>query len=72
MFVEKCVLCLKNNTRPVQIALLIALRKFVERLKILEPIDEGVFNKKCKMEGEEVLDKICNDILSAIVSVSGQ
>lgn len=71
MFVEKCVQCLQNNTRPVQMALLIALRKFVERLKILDANDESQANKKSKMEVGEILDKICNDILSAIVSVSG-
>lgn len=71
MFVEKCVQCLQNNTRPVQMALLIALRKFVERLKILDVNDECAANKKSKMEVGEILDKICNDILSAIVSVSG-
>lgn len=71
MFVEKCVQCLQNNTRPVQMALLIALRKFVERLKILDANDETQANKKSKMEVGEILDKICNDILSAIVSVSG-
>lgn len=72
MFVEKCVQCLQNNTRPVQIALLIALRKYVERLKILDTNTEGGFSKKCKKEGEEVIDKICNDILTAIISVSGK
>lgn len=36
MFVARCVQCLQNNTRPVQLALLVALGKFVERLKILE------------------------------------
>lgn len=36
MFVERCVQCLQNNTRPVQLALLVALGKFVERLKILD------------------------------------
>lgn len=72
MFVEKCVQCLQNNTRPIQMALLIALRKFVERLKILDIHDESATHKKYKMEGGEILDKICNDILSAIVSVSGE
>lgn len=39
MFVARCVQCLQNNTRPVQLALLVALGKFVERLKILESVD---------------------------------
>lgn len=70
LFVEKCVQCLQNNTRPVQIALLIALKKFVERLKILDTNCGESSGKKSKMECEEILDKICNDISSAIVSVS--
>lgn len=40
MFVARCVQCLQNNTRPVQLALLVALGKFVERLKILESTDD--------------------------------
>lgn len=41
MFVARCVQCLQNNTRPVQLALLVALGKFVERLKILESTDSA-------------------------------
>lgn len=73
MFVERCVQCLQNNTRPVQLALLVALGKFVERLKILETSDESATEKKCKIDGDDgILEKICNDILSAVVSVSGK
>ncbi|XP_055313108.1 proteasome-associated protein ECM29 homolog isoform X2 [Sitodiplosis mosellana] len=76
MFVERCVQCLQNNTRPVQLALLVALGKFVERLKILETSNkasvESAPDKKFKIdENEGILDKICKDILSAVVSVSG-
>lgn len=76
MFVERCVQCLQNNTRPVQLALLIALGKFVERLKILDaPVqstNETAVEKKFKIdENVDILDKICKDILSAVVSVSG-
>uniref|UniRef100_A0A182JSK2 Proteasome-associated protein ECM29 homolog n=1 Tax=Anopheles christyi TaxID=43041 RepID=A0A182JSK2_9DIPT len=35
MFVEKCVQCLKLNTRPVQLCLLQALGRFLERLHLL-------------------------------------
>lgn len=78
MFVERCVQCLQNNTRPVQLALLVALGKFVERLKILEindqsNNDESATEKKSKIEFDDgILEKICNDILSAVVSVSGE
>lgn len=75
-FVERCVQCLQNNTRPVQLALLIALGKFVERLKLLEVSNkvniESAAEKKFKIdEDEAVLEKICKDILTAVVSVSG-
>lgn len=75
-FVERCVQCLQNNTRPVQLALLVALGKFVERLKILEAPnksnDEKAAEKKFKIDDNEgILEKICKDILSAVVSVSG-
>lgn len=77
MFVERCVQCLQNNTRPVQLALLIALGKFVERLKMLEVSSkvnvESAAEKKFKSDDDEgILEKICNDILSAVVSVSGE
>lgn len=76
MFVERCVQCLQNNTRPVQLALLVALGKFVERLKILDVVNktdvESAAEKKFKIDEDEgILDKICKDILSAVVSVSG-
>lgn len=77
MFVERCVQCLQNNTRPVQLALLVALGKFVERLKILEVVSktggESAAEKKFKIDDNEgILEKICKDILSAVVSVSGE
>lgn len=76
MFVERCVQCLQNNTRPVQLALLVALGKFVERLKILDVVNktdiDSAAEKKFKIDEDEgILDKICKDILSAVVSVSG-
>lgn len=79
MFVERCVQCLQNNTRPVQLALLVALGKFVERLQILDSQSKAnpsttadVKEKKIKIENEGNLEKICRDILSAIVYVSGK
>lgn len=74
MFVERCVQCLQTNTRPVQLALLIALGKFVERLKVLETSDDGQTGaeKKFKIDEDvDILEKICKDILSTVVSVSG-
>lgn len=79
MFVERCVQCLQNNTRPVQLALLVALDKFVERLRILDAASgeqsatsETAQEKKLKYDGSDaILERICKDILSAVVSVSG-
>uniref|UniRef100_A0A182JBI6 TOG domain-containing protein n=1 Tax=Anopheles atroparvus TaxID=41427 RepID=A0A182JBI6_ANOAO len=42
MFVEKCVLCLKSNTRQVQLSLLQALGRFLERLALLRKEDDPV------------------------------
>lgn len=83
MFVERCVQCLQNNTRPVQLALLVALGKFVGRLRILDAVTSAgstpsagstdtAQEKKPKFDGNDaILEKICKDILSAVVSVSG-
>lgn len=81
LFVERCVECLQNNTRQVQLSLLIALGKFVDRLKLLNsPNDEtldSIENNKEKKQKVDVsvdnngnLEKICKDILSAVVYVS--
>lgn len=77
MFVERCVQCLQSNTRPVQLALLIALGKFVGRLKILESAGKSdgqtAAEKKLKFDqNDDILEKVCKDILSAVISVSGK
>ncbi len=72
MFVEQCVRCLQNNTRPVQLSVLISLGKFLDRLKILEaPNTDQNQEKKQKIDGNECLQKICQDVLSAVVYVAG-
>lgn len=73
-FVERCVQCLQTNTRPVQLSLLVALGKFLDRLQILEVLDAdatGNLEKKAKVEADVQLDKICKDVLSAVVFVAG-
>ncbi|XP_050090264.1 proteasome-associated protein ECM29 homolog [Anopheles aquasalis] len=65
MFVEKCVQCLKLNTRPVQMCLLQSLGRFLERLHLLRKSEsvgvhietdkntgslEGIREKKAKVE----------------------
>lgn len=76
MFVEKCVSCLNNNTRPVQLSLLVALGKFLERLKIFEtiaaPQDEASREKKVKIDEDKLVDleKICQDVLLIVSTVA--
>lgn len=73
MFVKQCVRCLQNNTRPVQLSVLIALGKFLDRLKILEaPNTDENQEKKKKLEASECLQEICRDVLSAVVYVAGK
>lgn len=75
-FVERCCICLQTNTRPVQLSLLVALGKFVARLKCLEKdeVDAATSNveKKQRFDDDPNLSKICKDILSAIVFISGE
>ncbi|XP_058466922.1 proteasome-associated protein ECM29 homolog [Malaya genurostris] len=76
-FVEKCVQCLKLNTRQVQICLLQSLARFLERLNLLKMEETIVVEenkeKKAKVDSEnrEILENICKTVLSAIVDVAG-
>ncbi|XP_055592523.1 proteasome-associated protein ECM29 homolog isoform X3 [Uranotaenia lowii] len=75
-FVEKCVQCLKLNTRQVQICLLQALGRFLDRLHLLRKDELSVEEnkeKKAKVDSEndEVLQKVCKTVLSAVVEVAG-
>lgn len=83
-FVEKCVECLMKNTRPVQLSLLIALGRFLERLRIFEGAQTGSTSTSSNSTGEEVkkqkvdeeveqeetLEKICNLVLKCVEDVS--
>nr|XP_019552043.2 proteasome-associated protein ECM29 homolog [Aedes albopictus] len=78
MFVEKCVQCLKLNTRQVQMCLLQALGRFLERLHLFKKQEgdtavEENREKKAKVDsdGGEILENICKTVLSAIVDVAG-
>lgn len=72
LFVEKCVACLQSNTRPVQLSLLIALGKYLERLKLFENTDETK-EKKAKIEEDKLndLEKICQDVLFVNTYIAG-
>lgn len=75
MFVEKCVECLKSNTRPVQMSLLIALSKFLDRLKIFEYSGTENENQEKKPKIDESkqneMENLCNDVLSTVTFVAG-
>uniref|UniRef100_A0A336L3V3 CSON003432 protein n=1 Tax=Culicoides sonorensis TaxID=179676 RepID=A0A336L3V3_CULSO len=66
MFAQKCTECLKLNTRQVQLSVLIALGKYVDKLYILnQPIlHVDPQEKKVKLESSE---KDLNDIIDLIL-----
>uniref|UniRef100_A0A1I8MU05 Proteasome-associated protein ECM29 homolog n=1 Tax=Musca domestica TaxID=7370 RepID=A0A1I8MU05_MUSDO len=81
MFAERCSTILVDNTRPVQVSLLIALAKYTERLHILGIQDDatsdaaGNKEKKVKvdkeMERDVIVPKICESVLSAVSYAAG-
>lgn len=85
-FAENCTSILSESTRPVQVSLLAALTKYIERLYIFDeaakiPELPGVgenLEKKPKTETlpaqqtrEAIVQKICNDVLAAVTLASG-
>lgn len=81
LFAERCSQCLRDNTRPVQVSLMVALTKFIERLQVLnnnelEQDSEGNREKKVKMdvqlERDSIIEKISQDILSAVTYAAGR
>lgn len=75
MFAQKCTKCLQINTRRVQLSLLTALGKFVEKLCILNPStnDMDPQEKKVKLESNvKELNEIITTVLGAITDVSSK
>lgn len=75
MFAQKCTNCLQLNTRQVQLSLLAALGKFVEKLYILNApsTDTDPQEKKVKLETHEKdLNEIMATVLRAITDVSSK
>lgn len=85
-FAENCTSILSESTRPVQVSLLAALTKYIERLyifdeaaKLLElPVERENLEKKPKTDSpptqqtrEVIVLKICNDVLAAVTLASG-
>lgn len=79
LFAERCSQCLRDNTRSVQVSLMVALTKFIERLHVLnnEQFEEIVGNKEKKakvdiqLERDVIIEKISQDIFSAVTYAAG-
>ncbi|XP_065370202.1 proteasome-associated protein ECM29 homolog [Calliphora vicina] len=79
LFAERCSQCLRDNTRSVQVSLMVALTKFIERLQVLNneqvQATEGNQEKKVKMdvqlERDSIIEKVSQDILSAVTYAAG-
>ncbi|XP_068144819.1 proteasome-associated protein ECM29 homolog [Drosophila tropicalis] len=75
---ENCSKILAESTRPVQVSLMAALCKYVERLHIFE---DSLPNQEKKIKTdqpipailnqEDIVQKICNDILAAVTLAAG-
>ncbi|EDV98206.1 GH22981 [Drosophila grimshawi] len=79
-FAENCSSILSESTRPVQVSLLAALTKYIERLYIFDeaaklpelPLERNNLEKKPKTETtplqtrEAIVQKICSDVLAAV------
>ncbi|KAH8405828.1 hypothetical protein KR215_009962, partial [Drosophila sulfurigaster] len=85
-FAENCTSILSESTRPVQVSLLAALTKYVERLYIFEetaklpemPVERKNLEKKPKTDAppplqtrEAIVQKICSDVLAAVTLAAG-
>ncbi|KAH8398984.1 hypothetical protein KR222_007687, partial [Zaprionus bogoriensis] len=85
-FAENCTSILSESTRPVQVSLLAALTKYIERLYIFDetaklpevPLVRDNLEKKPKTETpaslqtrEAIVQKICNDVLAAVTLAAG-
>ncbi|KAL7736336.1 hypothetical protein ACLKA6_014807 [Drosophila palustris] len=85
-FAENCTNILSESTRPVQVSLLAALTKYIERLYIFDeaaklpesPLERNNLEKKPKTDTppplqtrEAIVQKICSDVLAAVTLASG-
>ncbi|KAH8348771.1 hypothetical protein KR084_010854, partial [Drosophila pseudotakahashii] len=82
-FAENCTSILAESTRPVQVSLLAALTKYIERLHVfdesaqLPDLPQINQEKKIKTEAaapktrEAIVEKICKDVLAAVALAAG-
>ncbi|GAB0097179.1 Proteasome-associated protein ECM29 homolog [Sergentomyia squamirostris] len=75
MFAEKCVECLGKNTRPVQVKLLAALARYIDRLRILDQADEAMeidnTVKKAKVDPNgETVETICKIVTKCVMQMA--
>ncbi|XP_052840253.1 LOW QUALITY PROTEIN: proteasome-associated protein ECM29 homolog [Drosophila gunungcola] len=82
-FAENCTSILAESTRPVQVSLLAALTKYIERLHVfdesaqLPDLPQINQEKKIKTDAptpqtrEAIVEKICTDVLAAVALAAG-
>ncbi|EDV56365.1 proteasome-associated protein ECM29 homolog [Drosophila erecta] len=82
-FAENCTSILAESTRPVQVSLLAALTKYIERLHVfdesaqLPDLPQMNQEKKIKTEApapktrEAIVEKVCTDVLAAVALAAG-
>ena len=72
MLIVKLTECLKVNTRQIQVALMVALARYLEKLHLLQEND--VENKEKKHKGNEqetdTLHKICDYVMISLLDTS--
>lgn len=73
MFIEKLTDCLRVNTRPIQVSLLIALQRFLEKLYLLNDENNDLEKKAKMMESDnDTLHKIVEYVLINVAEASGE
>lgn len=73
MLIEKLTACLSVNTRPIQVSLLVALQKYLEKLYLLNESEEiESKEKKVKSDDAETLHKIVEYVLINVSEASGK
>ena len=73
MLIVKLTECLKVNTRQIQVALMVALARYLEKLHLLQE-DTEVENKEKKHKANEqendILHKICDYVMISLLDTS--
>ena len=74
MLIQKLTECLKNNTRQIQVALMVALSRYLEKLHLLNEDQSDAENKekkhKANEQDSEILHKICDYVMISLMESS--